>query len=75
MYKGVSYTLSLWRSYLGSVRVELLHQETARNITDPFTAHVSEEVIQVSRMTKVHHKFLEKSPGCRGSRLFAPETC
>ena len=30
--------------------------------------------MQKSRMTKVHAKFLEKSPGYRGSRPIAPET-
>ena len=66
------YTLSSWGSHLGSVRVDFLHQEAARTEGDPFTAFVPGEVTQVSKMTNVHSKFLEKSPRKRGSRLFAP---
>ena len=56
------YTLSFWRSYLDRVGVDLLHQEPAGTLGDPFTAYVPGEVTQVSRMTDVHPKFLEKSP-------------
>ena len=45
------YTLSSWRSHLGSVGVYLLHQEPARTVRDPFTAYVPGEVTQVSGMT------------------------
>ena len=48
------YTLSSWRSHLGSVEVDILHQEPARNEGDPFTAYVAGEITQVSRMTDVH---------------------
>ena len=44
------------------VEVDLLHQEPARTVGDPFTAYVPGEVTQVSRMTDVHPKFLDKSP-------------
>ena len=54
--------------------VDLLHQEPARTVGDPFAAYVPGEVTQVSRMTNVHPKFLEKSPRYRGSRPFAPRT-
>ena len=57
------YTLSYWKSHLGIVEVDLLHQEPARTERDPFTAYVAIEVTQVSRMTILHPKFLEKSPG------------
>ena len=56
------YTLISWRSHLGSVEVDILHQEPARTVGDPFTAYVPGEVAQVLRMTNVHAKFLEKSP-------------
>ena len=56
------YTLSYWKSHLGSVGVDFLHQNPARTEGDPFTAYVSEEVTQVSRMTNVQPNFLEKSP-------------
>ena len=68
------YTLSTWKSRLVSVVVDLLYLEPARTVGDPFTAYVPEEVNQVSRMTNVHPKFLEKSPGCCGCRPSAPET-
>ena len=68
------YTLSSWRSYLGSVVVDLLHQEPAKTLGDPFTAYFSGEVTQVSRMTNVQPKFLEKSRAYRGSRPSAPGT-
>ena len=55
------YTLRFWRWHLGSVGVNLLNQEPARTVEDPFTGYVPGEVTQVSRMTKVHPKFLEKS--------------
>ena len=57
------YTLSSWRSQLGSVKVDLLHQEPAETVGDPFTAHVPGEVTQVSKMTNVHPTYLEKLPG------------
>ena len=57
------YTLSSWRSHLGSVGVDLVHQEQAKTVGDPFTSYVSGEVSQVSRMTNVHPKSLEKLPG------------
>ena len=56
------YTLNSWRSYIGSVGVDLLHQESARTVEGPFTAYVPIEVTQAWRITDVHHKFLEKSP-------------
>ena len=56
------YTLSSWRSHLGIVAVNILHQEPARTVGDPFTAYVLGEVTQVSRMTDVLPKILEKSP-------------
>ena len=56
------YTLSSWRSHLSSVGVDLLHQEPARTVRYPFTAYVSGEVTQVSKMTDIQPKFLEKSP-------------
>ena len=55
------YTLSFWRSHLGSVRVDFLIQKPVRTVKDPFKAYIPEEVTQVSRMTDVH-KFQEKSP-------------
>ena len=64
------YTLSSWRNHLGIVAVDFLHQELARTVGDPFTAYVPGEVTQVSRMTNLHPKLLDKSPGYRGSRLF-----
>ena len=56
------YTLSSWKSHLGSAKVNLLNQKPARTVWDPFTAYVLGEVTQLSRMTDVHPKFLEKSP-------------
>ena len=41
------FILSSWRSHLGSVGVDLLHQEPARTVGDPFTAYVCGEVTQV----------------------------
>ena len=55
------YTLSSWRSHLGSVGDALWHQEPARTVGDPFTAYVHGEVTQVSRMTDLHPNILEKS--------------
>ena len=55
------YTTSCWRSYLGIVVLDLLHQEPARTVGDPVTAYVPEEVTQASKMTGVYPKFLEKS--------------
>ena len=46
---------------MGIVAVDFLHQEPARTVGDPFTAYV-EKVAQVSRMTDVHPKFLDKTP-------------
>ena len=43
--------------------VVLLHQELARTVGDPFTAYVSGEVTQVSKMTNVHSKSLKNLPG------------
>ena len=57
------YTLSSWRSRLVRVVVDLLHLEPARIVEDPFRAYVSGEVTQVSKITDVHPKFLQKSPG------------
>ena len=68
------YTLSSWRCHLGIVGVELLPQEPARIVEDPFTAYVPGENTKVSRMTNVHPKYLEKSPRYRGSRPFAAGT-
>ena len=56
------YTLRFWTSHLRSVRVDLFHQKLARTVGDPITADVARKVTQVSRMTDVHLKFLEKSP-------------
>ena len=57
------YTLSSWRSHLGIVSVDLLYQEPARTVKDIFTAFVPGVVTQISRITNVHPKILEKSPG------------
>ena len=43
--------------------VDLFYQEPAKTVRDPFTAYVSGEVTQVSTMTNVHPKSLEKLPG------------
>ena len=51
------YTLNSWRSHLGSVAVDLLHQEPARIVGDHFAAYVNGEVTQVSRMTNVPVSF------------------
>ena len=56
------YALSSWTSHIGSVAVDLLHQEPVRTDGDPFTAYAPGEVTFVSRMTDVHAMFLEKSP-------------
>ena len=48
--------------YLGIVAVSFLRQKPARTMGDTLTAYVPREVTQVSRMTNVHPKFLEKSP-------------
>ena len=55
-------TLSSCRRDLGIVAVDFLHQKPATTVGDPFTAYVSGEVAQVSRITDVNPKFLEKSP-------------
>ena len=57
------YPLSAWRSRLVSVVVDLLHLEPARTVGDTFTAYVSEEVSQVSKITNVYPKFSEMLPG------------
>ena len=57
------YTLSSWRSHLGSVGVDFLDQKLARTQEDPHTAYDSRKVTQVSMMNNVHPKFLDKSPG------------
>ena len=44
------YTLTYWKSHLGSVGVDLLHQEPDRTVGDPFSAYVPGEVTQVSRI-------------------------
>ena len=54
------YTLSFMRSYLDRVGVDLLHQEPARTVGEPFTAYVTVEVTRLSRMTNVNPEFLEK---------------
>ena len=56
------YILSFWSRHLGSVVVDLLQQEHARTVGDPFTAYVPAEVTDVSWMTKVHPKLQGKSP-------------
>ena len=56
----------------GLLAVDFSYQEPARTMEIPFTAYVSGEVTQVSRMTIVHPKFMENSPGNRGSRFSAP---
>ena len=56
------YTLSSWRSHLGVVAVDLLHQKPARTVGYQFEAYVSGEVDRVSRMTNVHPKYVEMSP-------------
>ena len=56
------YTLSFLKSHLGIVTVDLLHQESATIVGDPFTDYVPREVTQVSRLTEVHPEFLEKTP-------------
>ena len=56
------YTLSFWKNHLGIVEVDLLHQEPARTVGDPFTVYVPGEVTEDSRMTKAHPNLPEKSP-------------
>ena len=68
------YSLRSRRSHLGSMEVDLSHQKLTRSVGDPFIAYVPEEVTQLSRMTDVHPKFLEKSSGYRRGRPFAPGT-
>ena len=80
------YTLRSWRSPLCNVAVDFLHQEPAITVGDPFAAYIPQaviqvlkayvpgEVIQVSRITNVNSKMLEKFPRYRGSRPFAPGT-
>ena len=48
--------------------VDLLHEEPTGTVVEPFSAYVPREVTQVSRITNVYPKFLEKLPGYRGSR-------
>ena len=54
------YNQSSWKSHLGIVAVDLPHKGSATMEGNPFTAYVSGEVTQVSRMTYVNRKFLEK---------------
>ena len=68
------YILSPWRSHLGTVIIDLLYQEPARSVGDPFAVYVPGEVTQVSEITNVHPKFLQKSPGYRGNRPSSPGT-
>ena len=56
------YTPSSCRIHVGTVVVDLLHQEPARTVGDSFTATVPGGVTQVSSMNNVHPKILEKSP-------------
>ena len=56
------YTSSSWRSHLGIVEVDFVHQEFARIVGDPFTAYVARKVTQVSGITDVNPKLLKKSP-------------
>ena len=55
------YTLSSWRSHLGIVGFDLLHQKMARTEEDPLIAYISKEVTYVPKMINVHPYFLEKS--------------
>ena len=64
------YALIFWRSHLGSVGDDLLHQLPARTVGEPFAAYVSGEYTQVSRMTDVHPKILEKSVGTHLQPIF-----
>ena len=66
------YTRSFLGSHLGIVAVDLLHQESARTVRDPFTFLVPGEVTRVSRMTNVHPMFIEKSRRYRDSQPFTP---
>ena len=68
------YTLSFWKTRLFIVALALSHQKPARTVGEPFTAYVTGEVTQVSRMKIVLPKFLETSFGYRGSRPSAPGT-
>ena len=68
------YTLSSRRSQLGIVAVNFRHQEPARTVWDPFTAHVFDDDTQVLRMNNLHPKFLPMARGYHSNRLFAPET-
>ena len=54
------YTLSSWRSHLGSVGVDFLYKEPAKTVADPFTAYYPGEVTEDSRMANVQPKFHEK---------------
>ena len=47
--------LSSWKSHLGIVAVNFLHQKPDTVVGDPFTAYVPGEVTQILRMTNVHH--------------------
>ena len=53
------YTLSSLRSHLGSLEVDLLHQEPVRTVRDLFKSYVPGEITQLSRMIDVHPEFLE----------------
>ena len=54
------YTLNSWRNHLVIVAIDLLYEEPARTVGEPFTANVTEKVTQVSMITNVHPKILEK---------------
>ena len=54
--------LKFLENHLGVVAVSFPHQEPARTVGDLFTDYVPEEITQVSRMTDLHPKILEKSP-------------
>ena len=56
------YTLTSWKSHLGIVAVDFLHQEPVRTVGDPYTTYVPRGVSYVSRMTNAQRTFQEKSP-------------
>ena len=66
--------LSSWRSHIGIIAVDHLHQDSARTVGNQFTEVILREVDRVSKMTNVNPQFLEKSPRYCGSRPFAPGT-
>ena len=67
-----SYCIKIYKSHLGIVAVRLFHQEPARTMGNLLTDYVPREITQVSRMTNIHPKILEKLPGYRGNRPAAP---